>query len=888
MPRAAPSPDPLYGVFADGGWIEPLDQALVAQGVEAGLFGDARPVLLGRYRLQARVGQGGGGVVYRGFDPELERPVAIKLFRAGGDDTELARLRHEGRAIATLHGPDIVEVYDVLEVGRGVAVVMEWIDGTPLDTWLTTPRTPRQILAAFTGAGRALSAVHRAGWVHRDFKPANVMMTRDDEPRLVDFGLASPTRSSASWRGTVGRDTDDTDRLTRAGAAPGTPAYMAPEARVGARQDAACDQYAFCVSLFEALYGRLPSRESVELPRLPKVPRSVRRALARGLSSDPLGRYPTMAALLTAMHPGRRTRWIGVSIAAGVAAAAVAAIPSPETGPCAEGPPSLDSRWPSVREALVGRQAPHHATAQLDAALTDYAARWQATADQACRNREVALARVRCLEVRRDAFVSFVDMLETADPRALQAAVTGVERLGTPEHCAAVRMPGLEEWMPERTEDTLVAVALRQRLHDAEALQYAARYDEALAAFEAVAADAEAAGLVPIAVLAHADRASALVHGGQVERGVEVLTVAYALARQHGFDTEASRMASDLTFSVGYMLGDYEGGVTWGRHAQALIDRLGLEGDVQARLDGHLGSVEALAGRYDRAEQHHRRAMAINRRLVEAGDEGMGLGSSLNNLGNLMVLQHRYDEAMSLHREALEVRLQWLGPTHPHVAVSKCSIAAIHMGRGEWAAARVELEEALEIWEAAVGPQHRDLVHPLNNLASVAQKQGRFTEAEALADRSLQLAEARYGADDPRLAMTHQIRGQVLADQGRAEEALEALFKARRMTEAALGPDHDDLALVHFAIGRVYFETERWAEALRYNQLASEHWSDTGRVHPDRNAADYRIAAALVQLSRVEEATTVLRILDARLGPDAAEARAEVQRLLRRVSATRR
>lgn len=888
MPRAAPSPDPLHGVFADEGWIEPLDQALVAHGVEAGLFGDARPVLLGRYRLQARVGQGGGGVVYRGFDPQLERPVAIKLFRAGGDDTELARLRHEGRAIATLHGPDIVEVYDVLEVGRGVAVVMEWIDGTPLDVWLTTPRTPRQILAAFIGAGRALAAVHRAGWVHRDFKPANVMMTRDDEPRLVDFGLASPTRSSASWRGTVGRDDVDTDRLTRAGAAPGTPAYMAPEARVGARQDAACDQYAFCVSLFEAIYGRLPSRESVELPRLPRVPRTVRRALARGLSSDPLRRYPTMAALLVAMRPGRRTRWIGVSIAAGVVTAAVVvAIPSPQTGPCAEGPPSLGSPWPAVREALVSRQAPHEATAQLDAALTDYAARWQATADQACRDDEVAPARVRCLDVRRDAFASFVGMLETADPRALLAAVTGVERLAAPEQCEDVRVPGLEEWMPERTEDTLVALALRQRLHDAEALQYAARYDEALAAFEAVAADAEAARLVPIAVLAHANRASALVHGGEVERGVEVLTLAYAQARQHGFDTEASRMASDQTFSVGYMLGDYEGGVTWGRHAQALIDRLGLEGDVQARLDGHLGSVEALAGHYDRAEEHHRRAAAINRRVLETGG-GMRLGSSLSNLGNLMLLRHRYDEAMTLHREALEIRRQWLGSRHPHVAVSKCSIAAIHMGRGEWEEARVELEQALEIWEAAVGPQHRDLVHPLNNLASVAQKQGRFTEAEAWADRSLQLAEARYGADDPRLAMTHQIRGQVLADQGRAEEALEALFKARRITEAALGPDHDDLALVHFAIGRVYFDTERWAEALRYNQLASDHWADTGRVHPDRNAADYRIAVALVELSRVEEATTVLRILDARLGPDAAEARAEVERLLRRVSPTRR
>jgi len=478
-------------------------------------------------------------------------------------------------------------------------------------------------------------------------------------------------------------------------------------------------------------------------------------------------------------------------------------------------------------------------------------------------------------------------MLRTADSRALQAAVSGVERLAAPERCSEVTVPGLGEWMPERAEDTFVAIALRRRLHDADALQYSARYDEALTAQEAVAADAEAAQILPIAVLAHANRGGSLVHSGEIERGIRVLEHAYALARQHGFDTEAARLASDLAYSVGYMQGDYAGGVTWGRHAQALIDRLGLEGEAQARLDGHLGSIESLAGHYEQAEVHQRRAAQINRRVLEEGGGGMRLASSLNNLGNLMLLQHRYDEAMTLHREAFELRLQWLGPAHPHVAVSKCSIAAIHMGRFDWQAARVELEEALEIWEVALGAQHRDLVHPLNNLASVARKQGRLTEAEAWADRSLDIAEAGYGVEDPRLAMTHQIRGKVLADQGRIDEALDALFRAQRITEAALGTEHDDMAIVHFAIGEVYFKTERWADALRYDRLASDYWGSTGRHHPDRDTADYRIAASLVELSRLDEARARLRILEARLGPSA-EQSAEVEELLRRVGATPR
>ena len=878
-------------MFAEGGWIEPLDQALVASDVEEGLFGDARPVVLGRYRLASRVGYGGGGVVYRGFDPRLRRPVAIKLFRAQGDDTELARLRHEGRAIARLHGPDIVEVYDVLEVGRGVAVVMEWIDGTPLDVWLQEPRSAQAILAAFLGAGRALAAVHRAGWVHRDFKPANVMMTHTDEPRLVDFGLASPRRSSASWRGTAGHDSIDTDRLTRSGANPGTPAYMAPEARVGAQPDATCDQYAFCVSLFEALYGRLPPRDrsGVEVPRRTGVSRGIRRALARGLSPDPLRRHPTMAALLGALDGRRRARKARLGIVgAAVAVAAVAAWPAAEGGPCRGGPLELDS-WAEVRDRIAARgpDALDDELAQLDAALTDYDARWRTVADQACQDPEVAPARVRCLESRRDAHTSFVQMLETAEPHVLRAAVTGVERLASPERCVEARVPQLDAWMPERSEDTLVAVALRRRLYDAEALQYAARHDEALGALEVVAADAEAAHLVPIVVQAQASLGDSLVHIGRIDEGIEVHTEAYALARQQGFDAEAARLASGLAFSVGYMKGDYEGGVTWGRHAQALLDRLGLEGEAQARLDGHLGSVEALAGHYDRAETHHRRAAAINRRNLETGS-GMRLGSSLSNLGNLMILQNRWDEAMELHAQGLEVRREWLGPKHPHIAVSKCSIAAIHIGRHDWEAARIELEDALEIWEAAVGPTHRDLVHPLNNLASVAVQQDRLTDAEAWIDRSLDIAETRYGVDDPRLAMTHQIHGKVLTAQGRIDEALDALFKAQRTTLAALGPEHDDLALVHFAIGELYFEDARWDEALRYTALAADHWAETGRVHPDLDTADYRVGVCLLELGRADEARVRLSNLLARLDAGATDKRAEVERLLELAAAAPR
>lgn len=884
MSLPSPTLSPLHGVFAEGGWIEPLDESLVARGVEAGLFGDAPPVLLGRYRLSSRIGSGGGGVVYRGFDPHLRRPVAIKLFRAQGGDTEVARLRHEGQAIANLHGPHIVAVYDVLEVGRGVAVVMEWIDGTPLDVWLGEERTADAILAAFLAAGQALAAIHRAGWVHRDFKPANVMMTRNDEPRLVDFGLAAPRASSASWRGTT--EQDSTDRLTRDGAYPGTPAYMAPEARAGTSPDAARDQYAFCVSLFEALYGHLPPRDlsEVQTRRRAGVSGAVRQALARGLSPDPTQRYPTMAALLAALVGRSRARRVGLGIALGAATIAAAVWAAPQGESCRDGLPQLDPPWVDVRDRIAARgpDTLDRDLAELDASLTDYEAQWRAVADQACEDPELAQARIRCLEDRRDAHASFVKMLETAEPLAMHAAVTGVERLPSAQRCAEPGDSEFDGWMPPNA----VAVALRRRLHDADALQYAARHDEALEALEKIVAEAEASHLVPIEVQARAHLGESLVHSGRIDEGIEVHTAAYTLAREQGFDAEAARLASGLAFSVGYMRGDYEAGVTWGRHAQALLDRLGLEGEAQARLDGHLGSVEALAGHYDRAEAHHRAAAAINERNLETGSGGR-LASSLNNLGNLMILRSRWDEAMELHTRALELRQEWLGPAHPHVAVSKCSIAAIHMGRSDWEAAREELEDALQTWEASVGPSHRDLVHPLNNLATVARKQDRLTEAEAWVERSLHIAEAHYGDDDPRLATTHQIHGQVLEAQGRTDEALDALFKAQRSILAALGPEHDDLAQVNFAIARLYFDLERWDEALHYSDLVVDHWLGVGRSHADRDAADRNAGVCLLELDRPDEAHERLSKLLARVDRGATDKRAEVQHLLDLAAAPR-
>jgi serine/threonine protein kinase len=224
------------------------------------LFARKQEVKLGRYHLLEMIGAGGMGVVWGAFDPELDRRVAIKLVK-----TELSAARErilaEGKALAKLSHPNVVGVYDVGVVDDQIYIVMEWVRGGNLRAYCREPRAVRELVAIYRAAGEGLSAAHRAGLIHRDFKPDNAMIGDDGRVRVLDFGLARGevrrgTGSSGGGEGEGGAEggagAEGSD-LTRGA---GTPRYMPPEQARGAELTPAADQYAFCVSLREALAGR--------------------------------------------------------------------------------------------------------------------------------------------------------------------------------------------------------------------------------------------------------------------------------------------------------------------------------------------------------------------------------------------------------------------------------------------------------------------------------------------------------------------------------------------------------------------------------------------------------------------------------------------------------
>ncbi|HEY2902233.1 MAG TPA: bifunctional serine/threonine-protein kinase/formylglycine-generating enzyme family protein [Polyangia bacterium] len=295
-----------------------------------------RGTLVGRYLVVERLGAGAMGVVYAAYDPKLDRKIALKLLRpkegVGDQARRTARLEREAQAIAKLSHPNVVGIFDVGVHEGQVFMAMEYLAGGTLHDWVAAKKRPwREIVKMFIEVGHGLAAAHVEGLIHRDFKPENVLLDKNGAPKVVDFGLvrlsaaADLTESGAIERSASGESESQSVEpspraggsasLTRTGALTGTPAYMAPEQFLGKPIDARTDQFAFCVALYEALYGERPfAGETVlsladsvtegrmrALAKGTDVPAWVRACVIQGLRVDPTERYSEIDQLLAVL-----------------------------------------------------------------------------------------------------------------------------------------------------------------------------------------------------------------------------------------------------------------------------------------------------------------------------------------------------------------------------------------------------------------------------------------------------------------------------------------------------------------------------------------------------------------------------------------------------------
>lgn len=278
----------------------------------------------GRYKVLREIGSGGMGTVYAAYDPSLDRDVALKVLQRARLGPEWAHLLiREARALARVAHPNVIHVYDVGVVERDVFIAMELVSGVSLDRWLLQKaRSFREILGVFLQTGRGLAAAHAAGLVHRDFKPENCLLGQDGRARVLDFGLARPVGAPAGEPGPASSPpfsalllADDSSYDSRP---IGTPPYMSPEQFANEAITAQSDQFAFAVSLWQALLGvhPFPHHNVPELvlavrfgsaPRVPAehdVPGWVLDLLRVSMRVDPSARHPSMETLLAALQDG--------------------------------------------------------------------------------------------------------------------------------------------------------------------------------------------------------------------------------------------------------------------------------------------------------------------------------------------------------------------------------------------------------------------------------------------------------------------------------------------------------------------------------------------------------------------------------------------------------
>ena len=274
-----------------------------------------------RYTIDALIGQGGMGCVYRAHDPRLERSVALKVISDGGISPEsTGRLLREARSAAALDHPNAVSIFDVGEADGMPYIVMELVDGQTLRGAVGQSTVPQELkLAWLVDVARALAAAHRKGLVHRDVKPENVMVRADGVVKVLDFGIARRTAGDVD---PTAATSQALPTLTAEGSRLGTPLYMAPEQIRGDALDGRTDQFAWGALAYELLSGRLPWRggtdalavaasilteEPSEAPLVAAgVPFRVKAVILRALSKRQADRFASMDDVVRALEAAMR------------------------------------------------------------------------------------------------------------------------------------------------------------------------------------------------------------------------------------------------------------------------------------------------------------------------------------------------------------------------------------------------------------------------------------------------------------------------------------------------------------------------------------------------------------------------------------------------------
>jgi eukaryotic-like serine/threonine-protein kinase len=831
-----------------------------------------RGATIGRYVVLGLVGRGGMGEVYAAYDPELDRKVAVKLLRVKpGNGVSLnegrQRTLREAQAIARLSHPNVVVVYDVGTFRDQVFIAMEFVEGNTVTYWLAAqPRSWQEVLRVFRAAGRGLIAAHDKGLVHRDFKPDNVMVGRDGEVRVMDFGLARQVSDKPASERTPpmkripvviaehgpGSADDDpmstillngppagptpppqggTDsqpsqplsgmfevQLTRTGAMMGTPAYMAPEQFLGTATDARTDQFSFCVALYEALYGERPFSGNTmfalttavvqgqvkEAPHSSKVPLWVRKVLLRGLRAQSDERYPSMHDLIEALgkNPSAARRRF-------LAVAGVALVPVALTVGVHQSLANHKSicgagpaRLAGVWDLTAAGEPEPARQAVIHSAFLQTGKSY-ASEVYATVNRILSGYSQSWAKMYREA-------CEATNARGEQSA----EVLDLRMTCLQERLGGLRALTDVFSEAN--GQVVENAVSAANNLGSLDRCADVPLLRSVVRPPEDPATRARVAELRHQLAGTkALYDSGRYREGLKDSPQLLEQVRALGYQP----LIAETQEAIGMM---YSKSNDVPSAEKTLVDSY-LAAD--ASRDDEVRAVDATnlvwvvgyqEGRYADAQRWAKYADAILQRL---GGHVLLQAWLLNNLGGLFEIRGDWEAALRMQQEGLALKERALGRDHPDVGISEGNLAVVLTALGRNQEALEHVDRSIEILEKGLGAGHPDLATQLNNRGEILNALGRARDARASFEKARIIWERELGLDNRNLAYALTGIGVSYLSEADASSAivpLERAFKIRETQET----DPSRRAETRFALARALWESGR--DHRRARSLAEE------------------------------------------------------------------
>ncbi len=827
--------------------------------------------LVGRFKITRVLGEGGMGTVYMARDATLGREVAIKVHHAAGG---ARRLRREAVAMARLAHPNVVTVFEVGDLAGRPFVVMEYITGTTLRAWLADARrSVPEILDLLVAAGEGLAAAHDAGLVHRDIKPENVLVGNDGRARVGDFGLAREldSKEDAGPASTPPSVDDLLTPVTQTGAVLGTPAYMSPEQFAGAPVDARADQFAFCVTAWEALWGERPFAGSsfAQLhtaiatghrrppPASPKVPTRVRVALERGLATAPADRFPTMHGLLDAMQPPVRRHRRGLLGAAAIVLAGATAWLAMRDGArsCATAGAAELAAMRTDLPALLARQGASQIAVHAFAIQQQYAASFRGHARAAC---EADRAREWSPEVAAKSQVCFAVAARSAalalarlDPSKPMSVLRHMRRLPPEDHCRNQNYLASRPPIPrDRAQlDALIEANATladgfDRIVDHDFVQLRG----VLAKLERSPAHRDPGITAGMMIL----RGWIALDSGQVAETRKLFADAYYAGRAID-DEQISSVALCQLINESDQLGlDRAAIQQWLRTALADADRMRVRSPTLA------GQVYTIAARAADFAADADKALVFVARAREVLEPGTASWiETFATEGAVRIWSGHIDEGIRAYDTALAQKIGYVGPEDPEVAGLLSNYAASLLEVSRLDTALDKARRAARIIAQLSDPNDDRVDHIRVNLAAVLINADQDDEAHGLLVTARANNVRRLGETNAIVANIDSNLAVIYNDRGEHDRAIAALQTALATQEKLSGPEHVDVADVLYNLAASYRFKHEFPRALEAIQRAA-------KIQGTRSPGSDRHRTALTMIASIaNEAGDYPRALEA-------------------------